>query len=186
MIILYFAFMEIILLMSLKLHKCTAQDLPLIRELSIKTYRQTFTDITTQRNMEDFLSYAFDSDRLAAELAAEQSDFYLLYCDDQEAGYIKVNNYPCQSDVNDPKSLEIQRIYIDQDFQGKGLGSFLMREAINIAKSLRKEYVWLGVWEHNYKAQSFYSKHGFYRIGAHPFIMGDDEQTDYILRKDLA
>ena len=43
----------------------------------------------------------------------------------------------------------------------------------------------MGVWEHNERAQRFYKRNGFYQIGAHSFIMGDDDQTDHLMRKDL-
>jgi ribosomal protein S18 acetylase RimI-like enzyme len=74
---------------------------------------------------------------------------------------------------------------VDAKFQGKGLGRALIEHAIKIAWEKKKTYIWLGVWEKNEKALAFYQKHRFYKIGTHPFFMGDDEQTDYIMRKDL-
>ena len=75
---------------------------------------------------------------------------------------------------------------ISKDFQGHGLGRFLMDQAIGIALQRKKKYVWLGVWEKNTKALAFYKKSGFYPVGTHTFVMGDDVQTDYIMRRDLA
>lgn len=56
---------------------------------------------------------------------------------------------------------------------------------VSSAAARGKRYIWLGVWEHNSKAMRFYQKNGFYRISEHSFFVGDDEQTDIILRKDL-
>lgn len=81
--------------------------------------------------------------------------------------------------------MEIERIYVAKEFQGKGLGRRLMTYAISAAMQRKKAYVWLGVWEKNEKALAFYRKNGFYQIGTHTFVMGDDPQTDYIMRKDL-
>lgn len=81
--------------------------------------------------------------------------------------------------------MEIERIYVVNDFQGKGFGNYLMDKAVSIAVERKKQYVWLGVWEKNEKAICFYKKNGFFEIGTHSFFMGDDEQTDYIMRKDL-
>ena len=61
-----------------------------------------------------------------------------------------------------------------------------MEQAIAIAISRQKSYLWLGVWEHNTKALAFYQRFGFYRIGSHSFFVGQDEQTDFLLRKDIA
>ena len=61
----------------------------------------------------------------------------------------------------------------------------LLEHTISLAIEHGKKYVWLGVWEHNERAKRFYEKNGFYRIGAHSFVVGDDVQTDYVMRKDL-
>jgi ribosomal protein S18 acetylase RimI-like enzyme len=90
-----------------------------------------------------------------------------------------------QTDVHDPDALEIERLYMHRDFQGLGLGSALMQKALDVARARGKKYVWLGVWEGNNKARAFYHKHGFYPFGSHPFVMGDDRQTDLLMRKDL-
>ena len=60
-----------------------------------------------------------------------------------------------------------------------------MEYSIKTAADNGKNYVWLGVWEKNEKALKFYKKNGFYRIGEHSFVIGNDVQTDYIMRKDL-
>ena len=99
--------------------------------------------------------------------------------------HLNTKEDPSQTDVNDEKSLEIERIYIASDFQEKGLGNYLMEKAISVASKRNKQYLWLGVWEKNEKAICFYKKNGFFEVGTHSFFMGDDEQTDYIMRKDL-
>jgi ribosomal protein S18 acetylase RimI-like enzyme len=48
-----------------------------------------------------------------------------------------------------------------------------------------KEWIWLGVWEHNPKAQQFYRKHGYEKFSEHKFMVGQDEQTDWLMRKKL-
>ena len=63
----------------------------------------------------------------------------------RSAGYIKLNEAPSQSDVNDKTSLEIERIYILLKYQGEGLGALLMDKAISTARERGKEYIWLGV-----------------------------------------
>jgi ribosomal protein S18 acetylase RimI-like enzyme len=170
---------------TLVLRECTMDDLVTLRELASETYSDTFGHMNTPANMKAYLERAFNIDKLRDELSNSSSNFYFLCADGELAGYPKLNEYEAQTDIHDPQSLEIERIYIRKEFQGKGLGSFLIEKAIEIASSRKKSYVWLGVWERNHKAISFYEKHGFYVIGAHPFLMGEEEQTDFIMRKDL-
>lgn len=167
------------------LRKCTAEELSQLRELSLRTYYETFAPLNTKEDMEAYLAKAFNADRLLGELNDPNSEFYFLYCGERLAGYLKLNEAPSQSDINDAASLEIERIYVSGEFQGMGLGGYLMEQAVAKAVSRSKRYVWLGVWEKNEKAIRFYKKNGFYQAGTHSFFMGEDEQTDYIMRRDL-
>lgn len=171
--------------MSTVLRKCTTEDIALLRELSIMTYYESFAHLNTNENMAAYLENAFNIKRLTKEFNDTNSEFYFLCHNGQIAGYIKLNEAPSQTDINDKNALEIERIYVVYEFQGTGLGRFLLEQAIAKAVERNKKYVWLGVWEKNEKAIHFYKKNGFYEIDTHAFIMGEDVQTDFILRKDL-
>ena len=171
--------------MRLFLRSCTSEDLDTLREVSIKTYYETFAYLNTPEDMQAYLDEAFEINKLQYELNDPNSAFFFLYFNDVLAGYLKLNEAPSQTDINDKSSLEIERIYVSSQFQGEGLGRYLMEQAIAIARERKKDYAWLGVWEKNEKAIHFYRKNGFYEIGTHIFVMGKDVQTDYVMRKDL-
>ena len=171
--------------MLLSLRKCAPEDADILRALSIRTYYDTFASMCAPADMDAYLAEAYDRSKLLGELCDEYEQFLFLYADEQLAGYLKLNEAPSQTDLNDEQSLEIERIYISADFQGKGLGKYLMEQAACMAQKRGKQYVWLGVWEKNEKALHFYRNNGFHPIGTHSFIMGADMQTDYIMRKDL-
>ena len=160
-------------------------DFEVLRELSIRTYYETFSHLNTPENMLAQLDESFEIIQLQNELSNPDSDFFFLYFNDALAGYLKINEAPSQTDINDATSLEFERIYVTSQFQGKGLGLYLMEQALAKAIERNKKYVWLGVWEKNEKALSFYKKNGFCEIGTHTFVMGEDVQNDYIMRKDL-
>lgn len=171
--------------MDTVLVKCTANDIDELRELSIRTYFETFAHLNTPEDMDAYLKDAFDRNKLIGELSNANSEFYFLYFNDKLAGYLKLNEAPSQTDINDEASLEIERIYVSGEFQGEGLGRYLMEQALRMAAERKKQFAWLGVWEKNEKAIRFYTRNGFYEIGTHKFVMGEDVQTDYIMRKDL-
>ena len=127
----------------------------------------------------------YNEEKLYRELSNPNSSFFFVYVDERVAGYLKLNEFAAQTDINDIDSLELERIYILKEFQGAGLGKDLLDYTISIAIEHGKKHIWLGVWEHNERAKRFYDKNGFYRIGAHSFVVGDDVQTDFVLRKDL-
>ena len=135
--------------------------------------------------MAKFLSEEYDFDKLKAEVENPESFYYFYYFEDELAGYLKLNVDAAQTESEYPEALEIQRIYVLQKYQGKRIGLAMMQQALVIAEELKKPQVWLGVWENNFKAQAFYQKSGFKKVGSHDFILGDDRQTDHILLKIL-
>ena len=90
-----------------------------------------------------------------------------------------------QTDINDANSIELERIYIKKEYKGKGLGKKLINFALQLAQEMKKDYVWLGVWEKNVDAISFYTKMKFYEAGRHSFRMGDELQNDLIMKKAI-
>jgi len=87
--------------------------------------------------------------------------------------------------LQDDDSLEIERIYVIKKHQGKGIGNILMDKAINVARKNRKKYVFLGVWENNISAISFYKKNNFVKFDTHVFQLGDSKQTDWLMKRTI-
>ena len=119
--------------------------LPELRNLSINTFYETFAPMNTAEDMENYLATSFDEAKFRRELSDSNTDFFFVYSGEELAGYIKLNEAPSQSDVNDKTSLEIERIYILLKYQGEGLGALLMDKAISTARERGKECIWLGV-----------------------------------------
>lgn len=172
--------------MTVSITKCSREDLPRLREISIETFTDTFKDQNSPENLKAYLEKAFNAEQLEKELAHSSSEFYFVYFHDELAGLLKVNRNDAQTEPMGDESLEIERIYIRNPFQRKGLGQYLIHKAMEIAKIHNKTRVWLGVWEKNENAIHFYKKIGFVQTGAHSFYMGDEKQTDFIMVKTLS
>ncbi|WP_055108178.1 GNAT family N-acetyltransferase [Paenibacillus ihumii] len=169
--------------MTVNIKKGTLADLGLLQEISVKTFNETFKSQNSPENLKAYMERAFNLKRLEEELSNLSSEFYLIYANEEIAGYLKVNINDAQSEQMGNDSLEIERIYIVSKFQQHGLGKLLLDKAVEIAKEHNKKKVWLGVWEQNKNAIAFYKKMGFVQTGAHSFYMGDEEQKDYIMTK---
>jgi len=119
------------------------------------------------------------------ELAEKNSAFFIAFADAKPAAYMKVNFLSAQTEPQGDDSLEIQRIYVLSVFKGLHIGSALMKKAESFAKEKGLHNLWLGVWEHNEPAKDFYIHKGFERFGEHVFVLGDDSQTDFLMRKKI-
>ncbi len=164
---------------------CRPDEVETLRALSMKTFDETFRSTNRPEVMDAFLAEAYASEKLAAEMANPSSRFFFAICDGEPAGYLKINVGEAQTEFSSEGMLEIERIYVLATHQGSGIGKRLMNFALAEAVSGGHPAVWLGVWEHNPKAIAFYTRMGFYRIGQHVFRVGDEDQTDWLMRKDL-
>ncbi|MDF2613047.1 MAG: acetyltransferase [Clostridia bacterium] len=171
--------------MNHSIRKCEESDLLTLQDIAYHTYDETFSPLNKAATMAAYLEDAFNLEKLKQELHNQHSMFYFLYRDKVLTGYMKLNDFGAQTDIYDPEALEIERIYLLKEYQGEGLGQVLMDEAIEKARQMDKHYVWLGVWEKNTKGIAFYKKNGFNVFTTHTFIMGDEKQKDFIMRKNL-
>ena len=69
--------------------------------------------------------------------------------------------------------------------QGKKIGQLFYQKALEIATQHKLRYIWLGVWEENKNAINFYEKNGFVAFDKHIFKLGDDPQTDILMKLSL-
>lgn len=72
-----------------------------------------------------------------------------------------------------------------KEFHGKKVGQILYEKALKLAQEINADFVWLGVWEQNSRAIRFYEKNGFMAFDKHIFKLGNDEQTDIMMKLTL-
>ncbi|MGF6930639.1 ribosomal protein S18 acetylase RimI-like enzyme [Chitinophaga sp. W2I13] len=167
------------------IRKVTQNDMAQLQQIGRQTFYETFSAGNTEENMTKYLEEGFTTEKLTAELTNEGSSFYFAVLDDKVIGYLKLNIGQSQTELQDDKALEIERIYVIQEYHGKKVGQMLYEQAMQIAAQVNAHYVWLGVWEENQRAISFYTKNGFVAFDKHIFKLGDDEQTDIMMKKIL-
>ncbi|MFG4002380.1 GNAT family N-acetyltransferase [Flavobacterium aquidurense] len=171
---------------TIEIKRITVQELDQLKEIGRKTFHETFSESNDEENMKKYLDEKFSSDKLIEELNNTDSEFYFATLENDVIGYLKVNFGESQTELKDDTALEIERIYVSKEFHGKKVGQLLYEKAIQIAKDKNVHYVWLGVWENNVRAISFYTKNGFVEFDKHIFKLGDDEQIDIMMRLELA
>lgn len=171
--------------MNVKIRKIKILDLLQLQKIGISTFSETFAEHNTKEDLEKYLKESFAADKLIAELENPDAAFYFAELDDTVIGYLKINFGDAQTELKDNKSVEIERIYVLQAYHGKKIGQLLFNKAIEIAKEHQAHYVWLGVWEENHRALQFYKKNGFVQFDTHIFKLGNDEQTDIMMKLAL-
>lgn len=168
---------------GIEITKALAADSGLVQQIGRDTFAETFASGNTEANMKQYLEERFSRERIAAELNDPRSECYLAWQGGQLIGYIKLNTGQSQTEQVDADALEIERIYVQQQFHGKGAGQLLFNKALERAQQIAATFVWLGVWEKNERAIQFYKKNGFVEFGRHIFPLGADKQTDIMMKR---
>lgn len=166
----------------MEIRKVTLIDIEQLQQIGRQTFYETFSARNVEENITKYLNEGFSIDKLTTELNDKNTEFYFASLDNTVIGYLKINFGQAQTELQDDKALEIERIYVLKEFHGKKVGQVLYEKVIEIAKVKNADYVWLGVWEENPRAIQFYKKNGFVEFDKHIFKLGNDEQTDIMMK----
>jgi ribosomal protein S18 acetylase RimI-like enzyme len=155
-------------------------DAQILSDLSLKVFYDTFIHSCTEEDMQAFLLRTFNVDQLRSELSDPNDLFFFVEVNQQAVGFLRLKeDYSSLPVMKEWKAIEVKRLYVLKEFHGKGLADLLMNFAIQFAKENSYQAMWLGVWEHNYRAQAFYRKFDFNFSGhEHDFPIGKTPQMD--------
>ena len=171
--------------MNLVFKKCTIKDLEDLVEISKTTFISAFEKDNNEDDFRDYMNTAFSTNKIESELSNPNSQFYFTYLNDERIGYFKLNSKDSQTEKFNQNTLELERIYVLDGFQGQQIGNHMLLKVIEIAKAMHVSVLWLGVWEKNVAAIRFYERLGFKKFNKHPYYIGTDKQTDWLMQLDI-
>ncbi|MBD2714383.1 GNAT family N-acetyltransferase [Microvirga sp. STR05] len=174
--------------LTITLAKRTADVAAQLAAIGRQTFLETFAAENQPADMAAYLEANFSPEKQLAELQDADTVFLLARMNQQLVGYAKLRLHSrlgSHPDKVSEERLEIERLYVQEDWIGTGLGATMMRRALEEGRQSHCRAVVLGVWEKNVRALEFYRRFGFKVIGEHKFVLGTDVQNDLILRKGL-
>lgn len=164
---------------------CKIRHLDQLVKISRQTFEEAFEKDNDSVDFKNYMDKAFATETLKEELSNTNTFFYFVTEGGTLVAYFKLNVGNAQSDVKLEDSMELERIYVLAEHQGSGLGEQILSKVKTLALQHHKTMLWLGVWEENKRAIQFYQRQGFHKFGTHPYFIGSDEQTDWLMRFDL-
>lgn len=169
----------------IKIRIADREDAELIADMSRQTFYETFASQNSKADMDQFMNETFTREKLIKEVGEEHSIFLLASDEDKPVGYARLRQNNTAPELGAVPAIEIARIYAVSTAIGKGVGKALMQHCIDLAIAKKKEWIWLGVWEHNQRAIAFYRQWGFEKFAEHIFMLGDDPQLDWLMKKNI-
>jgi ribosomal protein S18 acetylase RimI-like enzyme len=171
------------------IRRAEEKDIFEIANLGAKTFAESFGYSMLPSDLQDYLETAYSYSAIKNDLADPLKDIFVANNDrdpNHVMGFVQLTrgtSEPCLRDFEN--IVELQRLYVAENYHGSGVGGSLVRHVEKLAKESGFATMWLGVWEENIKAQKVYERFGFKKAGEHDFKMGTCIQTDWILTKQL-
>ncbi|GLH71860.1 N-acetyltransferase [Geothrix limicola] len=160
-----------------------AQALALLGE---RLWRETYTGLIPESNLNLHLAETFGLAQQAAELADPACTMLVLEEAGQLLGYALLQNHPSKwAQVPFVRPMEVVRFYVDRSLHGRGAGGQLMAAALSHAAARGHDGAWLQVWDQNPRAIRFYAKMGFTDAGEVSFRIGEQVDRDRLLVRPL-
>jgi len=171
--------------MPVVIREARKEEAETIAKVAAQTFTETFAWYNTAENMREYNETHFNKEHILLEITDEKSTLFVALSDNEIIGYAKLKSSETPEEIGTSSGIEIERLYVKKEFHDKKVGLALMNTCIEKAKEKNADVIWLGVWEQNPRAINFYTKMGFIKCGQHIFQLGDDAQTDYLMKLEL-
>lgn len=156
-----------------------------IAALSIQVWLDTYAKQGIRKSISQYVLNEFTEKNIECKLISENEVYFVAIEDDHLVGYVSLN-ISATCPVIDNKIPELDRLYIQENFTGNGVGSKLLKYALSFCNSSGHEQLWLTVFHENIRALKFYEKHAFKEIGLTYFELENEKHKNHILCKSTA
>lgn len=172
------------------MRRATDADAAGLAELAAVTFPLACPPHTTDAAKAAFIAAHLSRANFEAYLADPARALFVADADGTLLGYtMLVAGEPTDADVASAVALrptvELSKCYVHPDAHGGGIAFALMEASVEHARTTEAVGVWLGVNQENARAQRFYGKHGFERVGVKRFLVGDRYEDDYVFELAL-
>jgi len=165
-----------------KIVKATVFDAKILSKVSVESFLVPHGHSSPKHDIEAYISKNFSEDNLRIELSEPTNEYYLIYHNDQLAGFSKVIFNISNENVEVQNITKMERLYLLKEFYGLNLGKVLFDFNIALSKKNQQKGVWLEVWVENYRAISFYSKMGMKKKGLYDFKVSETHSNpNYVM-----
>ena len=165
------------------LRRATVADAQALSALSSACFTETFGHLYPPEDLSHFLDEAYAVPAWASLLSDPAYATWLLEDDGVAIGYATAGACTLPHADVAPGDGELKRLYVLAAHQGGGRGSRLFDAAMAWLLRDGPRTLWIGVWSENFGAQRFYARHGFERVGAYDFVVGNTRDHEFILRR---
>jgi diamine N-acetyltransferase len=150
---------------ALTIIPCNASDVPTLAAVAVKSYLETYSYLWNDGG-KWYINRYFAEPVLENDLRQPNQVWFLLEENVATVGYLKLNITHALEGYENYDCLELERIYLINDVQGKGYGRQTVEFCEQYARRLNKDIIWLKAMD-SVGAPAFYEKLGFKLCGTY-------------------
>lgn len=169
----------------LRLTSVKPEEVSILRAFAERTFRIAFEPYNDPVRFEAYCAQSFSKEQITRELENPASFFWFAWEGEILVAYLKINTDRHPVELNSQNTLQVERLYVDPAFQGRRIGEQLLDFAAQFAVEKGGDWIWLSVWQENPPAVRFYERCGYQIFGTKTFWLGDEAQTDWLMRKKV-
>ncbi|MEO8528947.1 MAG: GNAT family N-acetyltransferase [Pseudolysinimonas sp.] len=172
------------------MRQASAADSAALAVVAAATFPLACPPHTTDEAKASFIAANLMPSHFDGYLADPARELYLAEVEGEPVGYtMLVVGEPQDPDVVAAITLrpaaELSKCYVMPGHHGAGIAGALMSATLNAASACGAAGIWLGVNEENERAQAFYEKSGFAKVGRKRFLVGERWENDYVMERSL-
>lgn len=172
--------------MTVSVRRASAADSAALAAVAAATFPLACPPHTTDEAKASFIAGNLTRTHFDGYLADPARDLFLAEADGEPAGYtMLIAGEPKDPDVAGSitvrPTVELSKCYVMPGHHGAGIAGQLMARSLEAARERGGAAVWLGVNEENARAQGFYEKSGFAKVGRKRFLVGDRWEEDFVM-----
>jgi len=165
------------------IREATSKDANRISKIGTSVFLSSYQYAHDQNDMDIYLKENFSKNKIKEDLLIKTVHYFVAETNGIVVGLVKINTNMWTWRFKGRLTLEVQRLYIPKDMEGKNIGRRLMSAALDAAEKRNYKIIWLSVWENNKKAIIFHRQFGFSIVGDGTFCMGKSKRKYLIMRK---
>ncbi len=162
------------------IRKATKEDAKNIASLAVQVWLDTYAVEGIRDTFSEYIWSELTPENFSEKIENDKREIFLLWENEHLIGFAEMN-YDSHQTKSSKDDAEIDKLYIQENFCGKGLGKELINHIRKECKVRGVKEVWLSVYENNRRAIGFYEKVGFTETGELFFRMGDEKHRNLIL-----
>ncbi|WP_305094859.1 GNAT family N-acetyltransferase [Prescottella sp. R16] len=176
--------------MTISVDRAGLWDAEALADVAAVTFPLACPPHATQEDIAAFVDEVLSAERFSEYLTDPARTVLEATAGGEVVGYVMlVEGMPDDHDIRSAVSLqptmEISKLYVLPDRHGSGVSAALMEAAIAHAREAGCAGVWLGVNQENVRAQKFYAKNGFEKVGTKTFRVGNQIHHDFVMQRSL-